>query len=376
MLTERPLQQLLPQLKAEVPFAQLGELPTRIHPLKELLPELRLPDGRSLSQLSDVFIKRDDLSAPEYGGNKVRTLEVLLGAAWQSGQQQVYSTGAFGSNHALATLIHARRLGLTAGVMLYPQPPSACALENLQLSASLARPFVHLRHWSTLPLAIWRRRQLEGDSTLVMPPGGATPFGALGYVSAALELAHQVRAQELPSPRRIVLAIGSTCTTAGLLVGVRVARRLGIAFQDQLPTILAVRVTPWPVTSPVRVANLAHNTSQLLARLSGRPELEMSRTELWTGLSVDSRYIGQGYGVATDAGLRALEAFAGSGCALDTTYSAKSAAALLDLLPSAPGPTLYWATKSSAPLPEVDRRELELRQPKLVRWMELARQAQ
>lgn len=50
------------------------------------------------------FIKRDDVSSPIYGGNKVRTLEALFGRARAAGVRRIYSTGAFGSNHALAAV--------------------------------------------------------------------------------------------------------------------------------------------------------------------------------------------------------------------------------------------------------------------------------
>jgi hypothetical protein len=136
-------------------------------------------------------------------------------------------------------------------------------------------------------------------------------------------------------------------------VGVRIARQLGIAFGTQLPRIVAIRVTPWPVTSAIRVARFAQRTSQLVSQLSARPEHQFSFAELYSGLSIDGRYIGRGYGRPTPNGLSAMRAFESSTCVLDTTYSAKSAAALLDLLNGPPLPTLYWATKSSVPLPKL-----------------------
>jgi D-cysteine desulfhydrase len=93
--------------------------------------------------------------------------------------------------------------------------------------------------------------------------------GALGYVSAALELAEQIEAGVLPPPRRIVVGIGSTCTTAGLLVGLDLARRLGIGFRNAEPELVAVRVTPWPVTSRFRILGLAERTARVVAALAG-----------------------------------------------------------------------------------------------------------
>ena len=47
-----------------------------------------------------------------YGGNKVRKLEFLLGDALRRGRTTVMTFGGAGSNHALATGLYARRLGL------------------------------------------------------------------------------------------------------------------------------------------------------------------------------------------------------------------------------------------------------------------------
>lgn len=359
-MEQRPLLRYFPRLAEQIRFSILGDYPTPIQPLSELLQQ-SVP-------ASDAFIKRDDLSATIYGGNKVRTLEVLFGAALARGATRIYSTGAFGSNHATATVLHAPRVGLQSGAVLFPQPPSGTARDNLEVVASRADDLVLLRHWSELPLHMWRLRTRRKVS--VMPPGGATPLGALGYVSAALELAEQVREQRLPSPRQLVLGVGSTCTTAGLLVGLRVARLLGIAFQDRLPQVIAVRVSPWPVTSALRIVHLARRTAALLANLSGSRQLEFTFGELRSGLTLDRRFFGAGYGKVTSSGLAAIRDFGEFGrTALDTTYSAKSAAGLLACLRERQGPTVYWATKSSRPLPDIAPAKLSALPDSIQSWL-------
>lgn len=114
---KRPLLELAPS--ASFDWVELGDFPTRVD-------RVALPRG-------ELYVKRDDLSSPVYGGNKVRTLETLFGQALAEGATRIYSTGAFGSNHATATVLHAPRAGLEAGVILFPQPESAAALENLQV---------------------------------------------------------------------------------------------------------------------------------------------------------------------------------------------------------------------------------------------------
>jgi D-cysteine desulfhydrase len=235
----RPLFELLPRLAETVCFAELADLPTPVRSLRPLIDALELGD-------IEAYEKRDDLTAAAYGGNKVRTLEVLLGRALSEGATRVYATGAYGSNHAAANTIHAPRLGLEAGAVLYPQPSSPAAVDNLALLLSRRGPTVDLPHWSALPWGMWqtaRDCKRDGVKAHIMVPGGATPHGALGYVSAGIELGMQVERGELPAPRSIVVATGSNCTTAGLLVGLCLAARARIGFSVP-PTLVGVRVPP------------------------------------------------------------------------------------------------------------------------------------
>ncbi len=331
---------------------------------------------------ADVHVKRDDLSSPAYGGNKVRTLEPLFGQARREGRDTVVATGAYGSNHAVATVLHARRAGFRSGVALFPQPYSETAMANLRISVTQADEASDLLHWSALPYAIWQRRSTARRSppgALVMPPGGAIPRGCLGFLSAGLELAQQVEQGAMPPPEEVVIALGSTCSTAGLLVGLRVAARLGVGWGPSgaapLPRLVAVRVTPWPITSPFRILNLARRVCLWLAELTGKAEFQLSRNELASGLEVDGTQLGAGYGLPTAAGLAAMERLGPFASALDTTYSAKSAAALLARAARRPAVRLFWSTKSSAPLPEVSPERLALAPPRMLRWLEERGQA-
>jgi D-cysteine desulfhydrase len=351
-MSNHALFEVFPSLRDRVPMCSLGDFPTPVDPLPALEETVGAPPG-------SVYVKRDDLTSPLFGGNKVRTLEVLFAAARRGGATHVFATGAFGSNHAVATVVHANRAGLLPGVALYPQPASAAALENLKTIAARATRFIALPHWSCLPFGMrftgWSERR-RGHVPFVMVPGGATPLGALGYVNAALELAQQVATGVLPRPRRIVVGGGSGCTTAGLLVGFALAARLGLGFSasSSAPELLSVRVTPWPVTSRLRLARLAARTSDLLVSLTGDSALRFGTGELARGLRVDGRFLGRGYGFSTEEGREAIRVFERArGPGLETIYSAKAAAALLHALRRGDeGPTVYWATRSASPPPE------------------------
>ncbi|MEM9073291.1 MAG: pyridoxal-phosphate dependent enzyme [Myxococcota bacterium] len=349
---DRPLFDAFPALR--VPWTDLGEFPTPLHSLA--------PVARALNSPTEAWVKRDDLSSPVYGGNKVRTLEVLFGQALDEGATHIVATGAFGTNHGTATVLHAPRVGLIPETLIFPQPPSRSALENLQVLRQAAHH--PLFHWSQLPFGMLHNRvRARRRRQFVMVPGGATPQGALGYISAGLELAHQVAAKEMPAPTTLFVGVGSTCTTAGLLVGVRIAARLGIGWTHP-PTICAVRVTPWPVTSKTLIVRLARRASTLLAKESGDARAAIDAHELAEGLRVDGTQLGKGYGIPTAAGREAIRLFGeiqeGRRLTLDTTYSAKAAAAVVDAIRDRhAGPLLFWSTKSTAPLPEGPPEEAE-----------------
>jgi hypothetical protein len=82
--------------------------------------------------------------------------------------------------------------------------------------------------------------------------------------------------------------------------------------------------------------------------------LRLSRDALSERLELDGGQLGAGYGLPTPAGQRAIEWFREQlRFDLDTTYSAKSAAAfLLAAREGRGGPLLFWSTKSTAPLPD------------------------
>ena len=163
----------------------------------------------------------------------------------------------------------------------------------------------------------------------------------------------------------IVIAAGSTCTSAGLLLGLALAAEdIGVP----TPELVAVRVTPWPVTAPSRIAGLAAKAGVLLESLGGRAA---PYGRLRGGLRVEGAQLGRGYGVPTLAGEAAIaELRPVNPVKLDTTYSAKAAAAAFAV--AGDGPTLLWATKSQAPLIQASAERLAAAPVRMRRWLELS----
>ncbi len=335
-------------LRERLAWASLAELPTAVEPAPTVLA--------AAGATGELWLKRDDQTSAIYGGNKLRLLEPVLGEARAQGCTHVYASGARGSNFAVATALHAPRVGLAPGVICFPQPMTPEADES-QRVVELSAEVIDIAHWSLLPLAAERLKQSaerDGKRALVMSQVALGEHALLGYLSAGLELAKQVQAHACPAPTRVVLPIGSAATAAGVLAGLGLAKRLGI-WSGALPTVAAVRIAPWPLSRRGRVLGLAERALAYLASARGGLGPALSRRDLPELLLVTDQ-LGSGYPHPTPAALRAQRAFAEAGYPiLDGTYAGKAAAHLFAPGTLARGPVLFWATKSSAPLPRPTR---------------------
>jgi D-cysteine desulfhydrase len=246
------LERRFPALAGRLPRRALATLPTPVHRLAAL--------GRDAG-IAELWVKRDDRTGEPYGGNKVRKLEWLLADAIARGHRTVLTTGALGSNHALATTIYARAVGLRALLC-----DSATDHRARPADALLDHAYGATIH-AVLLIAAARRRviglllrgALGRDRPYLVPTGGSSAVGTLGYVNAGLELAEQVRAGELPEPAAIVVPLGSGGTVAGLVAGLALA---GLATR-----VIAIRVTDLLPPSAAFLARLATARSERLRRL-------------------------------------------------------------------------------------------------------------
>ncbi|HVN86836.1 MAG TPA: pyridoxal-phosphate dependent enzyme [Candidatus Binatia bacterium] len=324
----------LPQLTKPIPRVTLTTLPTPVHRLRRL---------GELCGSDRLWIKRDDQTCALYGGNKPRKLEFLLGDARRLGRRSVMTFGGIGTNHGLATTVCARSIGLRTILILLPQPVTDHVRHNLLLDyASGAEMRLAANVSGVVAKGLWRyaRGWLRRDPPYIIMTGGTSRIGALGLVNAACELAEQVRAGELPEPDAIFVPVGSGGTVAGLMLGLKLAslrsRVVGVVVTDILPP------------SARSLVQLARKTLVHLRRFArGLPDVSLSEADV----TLISGYLGRRYGDPTPQAERAQQLAADlEGIPLETTYTAKCVAAVLDLAcrePYRERNLLYWHTYSS-----------------------------
>jgi D-cysteine desulfhydrase len=317
-----PLFRRAPVLSGRIPWIPLGTWPTTL----EWHEVAGIP----------LLVKRDDLCAEGYAGNKVRKLEFLLAEAGAVGAGRVITAGATGSHHALATAYHARRVGLPASLVLFPQRITAHVRDVLLMQAGTGAELRWVRRMEAVPLGLWwARRSRRRDRPFVIPPGGSSTTGAMGYVNAGLELAEQLPGMAPPRPSRIHVAAGTLGTVAGLAVG--------LAWAGVDVRISATRITASVVTNERVLTGLVKGTVERL-RSAGAAVPDADAALRLVELRHDQ--IGTGYGHPTPAAEEAAALFADAGLLLDGTYTAKAAAGLLAAAAGG-GCPLFWHTLSA-----------------------------
>ena len=346
---------------ASLPRVELCDLPTPVASGADILSldehaEQPLP-------VHGLWVKRDDLTNAAYGGNKVRKLEFLLGQAKAQGRTTVLTFGAYGSNHALATAVHARALGLEPHVVLSPQAPGPFAAATLRAHAAFGTVIHPIDGWDGRREAVLAKHELarrDGVEPYIIPMGGTNSLGAVGYVNAAFEVAAQVRELnvgaisfalgDFVAPDVVYVAGGTLGTAVGLAIGFAALERIGARMA---PRVVAVRVTPGEVANESFAEKLATETVLLLRSLDPSfPELGLADLRF----ELRHEFFEPGYGVPTAEALHAVELAGAAGVTLETTYTGKALAALMadtrnGRLDPAGDHVLFWDTYHSGPMP-------------------------
>jgi len=304
----------------------LGCFPTplqRLENLERLYPGYRL------------LIKRDDLSGLALGGNKVRKLEHLLAEALAQGADTVITAGAQQSNHCRQTAAACAVLNLECHLWLggaRPEKDSGNLLLDRLLGARL-----HFagedRTGQGLP-ALRQRLEAEGRRCYLIPYGGSSPLGAMGFVDAARELTRQWPRHD-KGPACLFFASSSGGTQAGLMAGLAEA---GLSLR-----LMPVRIDKAPLGG--------QDLTDRVAALANALTATMGISRRWHPGEVPllCEYDKSGYGRTTPEEWRAIALLANrEGILLDPVYTARAFQAMLDhlerrLLPEG-STVLFWHT--------------------------------
>lgn len=312
----------------------LGHWPTPLQPLGRLSEALGGPR---------LWMKRDDCCGLGFGGNKVRKLEFLMADAAKEGAGTIITVGGVQSNHACQTAAAAAKLGLKCHLVLLRVVPGQGALYESAGNIPAEHLFgasVHIVDIEEDAMGVIARLIEEADQdglpAYLVPAGGSSPVGVLGFVAAALELDEQ---ENLAGRRfdRIVLAASTAGTLAGLAVGLSVCGA-------QRPIEAVMVYEPSNQLRPKAEA-LVGQTAELL----NVPSPGLGKVHF------HDDYLGEGYGLPGRAAKEALSLLASmEGVLVDPVYTGKAMAGLIDFVRSKrfseTENVLFWHTGGVAAL--------------------------
>lgn len=301
------------------PRFPLATVPT---PLQEA-PRLRAALGGP-ARCPRLLIKRDDLTGLAFGGNKARKLEFIVADALAQQATVLVTTGAVQSNHARMTAAAARVAGLQVSLVLTSREEQPLVQGNLLLEHLLGAEIHFLPAGADPALAVAENEvekvaevvaalEARGERPYVIPVGGSSALGALGYVAGTQELVGQLGTLR-EKPGWLYYASGSRGTQAGLTLGARLYNA-----PYQLCGIAVSGGEPDKIERALRIA------SEAAERLSVAVRLDRA-----SFAHTDQHFIGQGYGIPSEACLKAIRLLAGmEGIFLDPTYTGKAMAGLI-----------------------------------------------
>ena len=301
---------------SDAPRLELGFLPTPLVPLERLSARLGGPR---------LWLKRDDCTGLATGGNKTRKLEYLLADAIRQQADAIVTFGAVQSNHARQTAAACAAAGLPCHLVLarkvpWPHPhydTSGNVLLDRLLGADVQ--VVAPDAFADARAALLDRLERDGRLPYVIPVGGSSHVGAMGYARCAMELMEQSRALEF-ALTDVVHASSSAGTQAGLLAGFA---GLVLDGDGTAPRVHGINV------SEVDPTVLPKDVQRLVGEVIAERSLDAAVAA--EDVRLDDRYLGDGYGLPTEATVAAIRLLAGTeGVLLDPVYSGKAFAALVD----------------------------------------------
>ncbi|MFN8411490.1 MAG: D-cysteine desulfhydrase family protein [Anaerolineales bacterium] len=287
-----------------IPRVKFAHLPTPIESLDKLSKALNGPR---------ILVKRDDQTGLAFGGNKTRKLEFLIAEAQEQGADLLISGGALQSNHCRQTAAAAARYGFDCTLVLTGEMP-AQASANLLLDQLFGAKIITVadrKDRDRILQETFDNAVKAGRKPYLVPYGGSSSTGALGYAFAVEEFINQMVHADW-----IVFGTSSGGTHAGLVLGQRVfgfkGKVLGISIDEP-------------------EAQLKTHVSELASQASERIGERINFTH--DDVLANENYCQAGYGVFGEGEREAIRLFAShEGLLLDPVYTGRAAAGMIDLI--------------------------------------------
>ncbi len=279
----------------------------------EFLPRF----SRALGGKVNIWIKRDDLLPGCAGGNKTRKLDFCIAEAMAQGADTLITCGSIQSNHCRLTASWAAKEGLECHLVL-----SEIVQGSYRFDASgnnflfeLLGAGIHVAPFGASPRKemdkLAEELRAKGKKPYIIPLGGSTPLGALGYAACAQECLEQLFRLGL-DVYSLITPTGSAGTQAGLVAG------LG---GSSLP-VIGMNVLRGKAKQESIVRDLARKAGELLG---------LERKIPSSKVICDDAYLGPGYSVPTPGMVEAVRLLARTeAILLDPVYSGKAMAGLME----------------------------------------------
>ncbi len=310
--------QAYPRLEKSIPWIEMGNYPTPVEKMSKLGGMLGYPN---------LWVKRDDLSSQKMGGNKVRVMEFLLAEMKASGKTVAISPGALGSNQILASGIYGKDLGFKIVGIFFKQCPTDYMCKHMLIDKTMGVEFNHVNSPYLVPFMIlyhylrnfdFGKRQFP----FYIPTFGSSATCAFGYFNAMFELKKQIDQGLLPEPDYIFVTAGTGGTMSGIQLGARV---LGMKTE-----VIGVRITDYLACNERIVASILNRAHKKLSKAGADlPALKFSAKDV----KMIHNFFGGEYAAITEEAKSAKKMLAEiEGLTLDTTYTAKTMAAMIKYL--------------------------------------------
>jgi L-cysteate sulfo-lyase len=297
--------EIIDRLLAQISREPVAMLPTPFHRLNVLSELLKI----------DLYIKRDDMTGFALGGNKARKLDFLIADALKKGCDSIIGMGYNQSNFCRMLAGAGAKYELSVHLVLNGSEPKN-PTGNLLLDHLLGATIYHIE--TTEPddllkrvLEVKNSLEYDGKQVYLLPLGGSTTIGALGYVAGWGEIMDDISQNEI-TINKIIVASSTAGTQAGLVVGQAISGWQG--------EIIGISVDSSQATLEKNVYDLACAVGDFL-------NINIPKSLI----NIDDHYRGSGYGKRTALATEAIDLFARKeGVFLDHVYTGKAASALID----------------------------------------------